>query len=99
MEVTQEGRGEGKESGIKSTRTILSYVYAKPSLIRIPQPFSNLVIIYLLAFEDRTECSETSAYKIQTPGNYPEEIIQRTEQGESLKSRRTLVFMDPCILI
>jgi len=23
-----------------------------------------------------TECSETSAYKIQTPGNYPEESIR-----------------------
>ena len=36
---------------------------------------------------DQTECSETSAYKIQTPGNYPEENIQHTEHGESLKSR------------
>jgi hypothetical protein len=27
-------------------------------------------------YEDGTECSETSAYKIQTPGNYPEENIQ-----------------------
>jgi len=36
---------------------------------------------------EQTECSETSAYKIQTPGNYPEENIQRTEHGESLKSR------------
>jgi hypothetical protein len=26
---------------------------------------------------ERTECSETSAYKIQTPGNYPEENIQQ----------------------
>ena len=25
---------------------------------------------------ERTEYSETSAYKIQTPGNYPEENIQ-----------------------
>ena len=24
-------------------------------------------------------CSETSAYKIQTPGNYPEESIQKTK--------------------
>jgi len=24
---------------------------------------------------EQTECSETSAYKIQTPGNYPEENI------------------------
>ena len=45
------------------------------------------VIIYLLAYEGGTECSETSAYKIQTPGNYPEENIQHTEHGESLKSR------------
>ena len=36
---------------------------------------------------EQTECSETSVYKIQTPGNYPEESIQRTEHGESLKSR------------
>ena len=36
---------------------------------------------------EETECSETSAYKIQTPGNYPEESIQHSEHGESLKSR------------
>ena len=35
---------------------------------------------------EQTECSETSAYKIQTPGNYPEESIQHSEHGESLKS-------------
>jgi hypothetical protein len=27
---------------------------------------------------EQTECSETLAYKIQTPGNYPEENIQIT---------------------
>jgi hypothetical protein len=27
---------------------------------------------------EQTECSKTSAYKIQTPGNYPEESIQHT---------------------
>jgi hypothetical protein len=31
---------------------------------------------YLPAYEDGTECSEPSAYKIQTPENYPEENIQ-----------------------
>jgi hypothetical protein len=31
---------------------------------------------YLPAYEDGTECSETSAYKIQTQGNYPEESIK-----------------------
>jgi len=33
---------------------------------------------------EQTECSETSAYKIQRPGNYPEESIQHSEHGESL---------------
>jgi hypothetical protein len=37
---------------------------------------------------EQIECSETSVYKIQTPGNYPEENIQHTEHGESLKSKK-----------
>jgi len=45
---------------------------------------------YLSAYEDGTVCSETSAYKIQTPGNYPEETTQHSEHGESLKSRMVL---------
>jgi len=36
---------------------------------------------------EQIECSETSAYKIQTSGNYPEKSIQYSEHGESLKSR------------
>jgi len=32
------------------------------------------------------------AYKIQTQGNYPEENIQHTEQGESLKSINYYIF-------
>jgi len=31
---------------------------------------------HLSAYEDGTECSETSAYEFQTPGNYPEESIK-----------------------
>jgi len=30
---------------------------------------------HLPAYEDGTECSETSAYKLQTPGYYPKESI------------------------
>jgi hypothetical protein len=45
---------------------------------------------HLPAYEDGTECSETSAYKIQTQGNYPEESRQHSEHGESLKSGRIL---------
>ena len=36
---------------------------------------------------EQIECSETSAYTIETPGNYPKENILYSEQGESLKSR------------
>ena len=31
---------------------------------------------HLPAYKDGTECSETSAYKLQTPGYYPNESIQ-----------------------
>ena len=31
---------------------------------------------HLPAYEDGRECSETSAYKLQTPENYPQESIQ-----------------------
>jgi len=40
----------------------------------------------------QTGCSETWAYKIQMPGNYPEESIQNSEHGKSLKSRKTRKF-------
>ena len=39
------------------------------------------------ACEDGTECSETSEYKIQTPGNHLKERIH-SKHGEILKSRR-----------
>jgi hypothetical protein len=34
---------------------------------------------------DGTECSKTSTYEIQTPGNHPKDGIQHSDQGESLK--------------
>jgi len=38
---------------------------------------------------EQTECSEMSAYKIQTPGNYPEESLTtfRTRQKFEFKSQ------------
>jgi len=48
--------------------------------------------IYLPMKMEETECSETSAYKLQTPEKYPKESIQHTEQGESLKSRIHSLF-------
>jgi hypothetical protein len=35
---------------------------------------------------EQADCSEKLAYKIQTPGNYPEESVHHSEQGEILKS-------------
>jgi hypothetical protein len=32
-----------------------------------------------MTYEGGTKCSETSAYKIQKPGNYPEENIEEAE--------------------
>ena len=40
--------------------------------------FSNLVVLHTCQpmKMEQTECHETSAYKIQTLGNYPDESIQ-----------------------
>ena len=54
-----------------------------------------VVFTYLPIKMKQTAYSETSAYKIQTPGNYPEENIQHTEHGESLKSRIPALFSRP----
>jgi hypothetical protein len=37
-----------------------------------PSSECRMLSIYLPANEDGTECSETLAYKLQTPANYPE---------------------------
>ena len=42
---------------------------------------------------EQTVCSEMSAYKLQTPGNYPKESIKHTEHGESLKSRISYIIL------
>ena len=39
-----------------------------------------------------TECSETSAHKIQTPGNYPKERIQHSEHGESFEIKIKFIW-------
>jgi len=51
------------------------------SHINIPTFINPSHSSHLPAYEDGTECSETSAYKIQKPGNYPEESIQHSEHG------------------
>jgi len=54
----------------------------------IPQHLSFLVHsthTYLPMKMEQTECSETLAYKFQTPGNYPEESIQQEESYKYIK--------------
>jgi len=42
---------------------------------------------YLPMKMEQTECSKTSAYKFQTPGNHPKESIQHSVHGESSNSK------------
>jgi len=51
------------------------FPYNTPNM---PQP--NSFYTHLPAYENGTECSETSTYKIQTPGNHPKESIQQFQQ-------------------
>jgi len=45
---------------------------------------------------EQTECSETSAYKIQTQGNYPKESIQNI--SHHIKSTASAPTLPTCIL-
>jgi len=66
-------------------------VKVRKTSVRVRKPQSEYSIhitktpTHYKTYEDGTECSEKSAYKIQTPGNHPEESIQISEHGESLK--------------
>jgi len=74
-----------------------AFILAIPRRLNfISQRFRTLCLFHLHrwigknlpAYEDgKKQCSETLAYKIQTPGNYSEESIKHSEHGQSLKSR------------
>jgi len=58
-------------------------LFSSQTFSRINNPtFSNLAILhtYPPMKMEQTECSETSAYKIQKPWNYPEESTQVYKQ-------------------
>jgi len=58
---------------------------AKTSPVWIPQHSQiKLFNTYQPMKMEQIQCFETSGYKIQTPGNYPEENIQHSGHGESL---------------
>jgi hypothetical protein len=58
-----------------------------PFPVQIPHILNPSHATFLLAYVDGIECSETVAFKLQTPVNNPEESTQHSEQGKSLKSR------------
>ena len=49
---------------------------------------------YLPAYEDGTGCSETSVYKIQPPGKYPEESTQRHLNNLQLSSTLYMLVLN-----
>jgi len=67
-------QGSGRTTTALSLSSLLAQAILEPNLF--PYKYSDIFKpshpLYLSAYEDGTECSETSAYKIQTPGNYPE---------------------------
>ena len=56
------------------------FPYNNPTFLK-----PNSLYTHLPAYEDGTECSETSAYKIQTPGHYPEESIQLVQNYSEIR--------------
>jgi hypothetical protein len=52
-----------------------------------------IIHIYSPMKMEQTACPETLALKLQTPVNWPEESIQRSEHGESSKSRTVQYFV------
>jgi hypothetical protein len=66
-----------------STFLIAQAIFEPKTFPHINTPtFLNQVILhnYLPMKMEQTECSETSAFKIQMPENYPEESIQHSQQ-------------------
>jgi hypothetical protein len=69
-----------KSSGIYKEKAS-AQKFSSQTFTRINTPtFLKRIILHLPAYEDGTECSETSVYKIQTPGNYPEESIEQVSK-------------------
>ena len=64
--------------------------------LSVPSSQAGRCDIYLPMKMEHTECSETSAYILQTPGYYQKESIQHIEHGESLKSRVVFFSISLC---
>ena len=63
------------------------YIYADVSKHTVPSS-------YLPAYEDGTDrvFRNVGIYTIQSPGNYPEERIQRSERDESFEIKNAVIY-------
>jgi hypothetical protein len=77
------GDSPASEFYVPTFRNTLFHLHRWCKLEEYP---SNLVPVFLLFTSlmnmEQTECSETSAHKIQTPVNHPIERIQHSEHGD-----------------
>jgi len=62
--------------GVKKYNAVCFLLGNSPASEFYMPTFRNTVYV---PYENGTECSETSAYKIKTPWNYPEESVQHSE--------------------
>jgi hypothetical protein len=67
-------------------KCVVCFLLGNSPASEIYMPTFRNTLFHLYPLMKMEQCSETSAYKIQTRGNYPEESIKHLEQGESLKS-------------
>jgi hypothetical protein len=65
-------------------------IFFKPNLFPYKHPTLPTAVTlhtYPPMKMEQTECSKILAFKLQTSVNHPEESVQHSEDGESLKSR------------
>jgi hypothetical protein len=70
-----------------TTAFLYAFFWVIPQCLNfICQSFRTLCLFHLQrqvgSKLEQTVCSETSAHKIQTPGNYPQESIQHSKHGK-----------------
>jgi hypothetical protein len=79
----------GKRFGSKIVNRLRLFSSQTFSPINSPTFLKPSHSSHLPAYEDE-QCSETSAYKIQTPGNHPEESTQHSEHGEKFEIQKAV---------
>ena len=62
--------------------------------VKLCSIFVGGVILHLPMKIEQTVCSKTSAHKIWTPGNHPNERLQHSEHGESFNSVVVIIYIN-----